>query len=128
DNSSGNTISLGWTDFARGAEVVLEYQARLTVDVQPQEELINTATLLWDSIAGPSDDQRQYSAQNDHTITVTQPGMDKVIVATSEPSTGSGQFGPEQDLTIGEEVTYHFTATFPQGTTDGVVITDQLPT
>ena len=128
DNSTGNTISLGWIELARGDEVVLEYQAELTVDVQPQEDLINTATLAWDSIAGASADQREYQGSDDHTITVTEPGMAKIIFDTSEPSTGSGQFGPEEDLTIGEEVTYRFTATFPEGTSDGVVITDQLPT
>src|SRR5699024_9614623 len=82
DNSSGNTISLGWIDLARGDVVVLEYQAQLTVDVQPQENLVNTATLIWDSIAGDSDDERDYSADDDHTITVTEPGMDKIVFDT----------------------------------------------
>lgn len=129
DTSSGNTVSLGWTDLQQGEVVVLEYQAALTAGVQPGETVTNTANLEWDSIAGGvNPHQRTNNADDSHSILITEPGLAKVVFGTSEPSTGAGQFGPPEDLTIGEQVTYRFTVVLPEGTSDGVVITDQLPT
>lgn len=128
NTSSGNTVSLGWTDLQVGEVVVLEYQATLQTSVQPGETLTNTANLEWDSIAGSNPDQRVNDNDDAHSITVTQPGLDKIVFDTSEGSTGSGQFGSPADLTIGEQVTYRFTTIFAEGTSDTVVVTDQLPT
>ncbi|MDZ7789009.1 MAG: hypothetical protein U5L08_00655 [Xanthomonadales bacterium] len=128
NTSAGNTVSLGWTDLQVGEVVVLEYQATLTPGVQPSETLTNTATVTWDSIAGADPDQRTNNNSDSHSILVTQPGLDKVIFDTSETSTGNGQFGAPDDLTIGEQVTYRFTTVFAEGTSDAVVVTDQLPT
>ncbi|MCK5920286.1 MAG: hypothetical protein KAG66_05060, partial [Methylococcales bacterium] len=55
------------------------------------------------------------------------PGMDKSIFVTSQTIT-SGVNGPEQDITIGEEVTYRFTVTIPEGTSLAAEAIDQLPT
>ena len=128
NTSAGNTASLGWTDLQVGEVVVLEYQATLTPGVQPSETLTNTATVTWDSIAGADPDQRTNNDSDGHSILVTQPGLVKVVFDTSETSTGSGQFGTPDDLTIGEQVTYRFTTVFAEGTSDAVVVTDQLPT
>jgi len=128
NNSSGNTVSLGWTDLLQTETIVLEYEATLTPGVQPSETLTNTATLTWDSIAGANPDQRSNNDSDSHSILVTQPGLAKVVFDTSETGTGSGQFGAPDDLTIGEQVTYRFTTVFAEGTSDAVVVTDQLPT
>jgi len=128
NTSAGNTVSLGWTDLQIGEVVVLEYQATLAPGVQPSEMLNNTATVTWDSIAGADPDQRTNNDSDSHSILVTQPGLAKVVFDTSETSTGSGEFGAPDDLTIGELVTYRFTTVFAEGTSDAVVVTDQLPT
>jgi uncharacterized repeat protein (TIGR01451 family)/fimbrial isopeptide formation D2 family protein len=128
NTSTGNTVSLGWTDLLRGEVVVLEYEATLDPTVQPSETLTNTADLSWDSIASANPDQRSNNGSDSHAILITQPGLAKVVFVTSEGSTGSGQFGSPADLTIGEQVTYRFTTTFAEGTSDAVVVTDQLPT
>ncbi|MBS3820322.1 MAG: isopeptide-forming domain-containing fimbrial protein, partial [Phycisphaerae bacterium] len=128
NNSSGNTVSLGWTDLLQSETIVLEYEATLTPGVQPSETLTNTATLDWDSIAGANPDERTNNDSDSHSVLVTQPGLAKVVFDTSETSTGNGEFGAPDDLTIGEEVTYRFTTVFAEGTSDAVVVTDQLPT
>ena len=128
NTSAGNTIALGWTDIPRGEIIEIQYSAVLDSTVSPGELLTNTAEASWTSIAGPSTDERTRSANDDHQVLVTEPGIDKQVVATSEPSTGSGQFGAPEDLTIGEEVTYRFTVQFPEGTSEAAEVIDQLPT
>ncbi|NKI35097.1 DUF11 domain-containing protein [Wenzhouxiangella sp. XN79A] len=128
NTSAGNTVALGWTDIPRGEVIEIQYAAVLDPTVSPGELLTNTADVSWTSIAGPSADERTRSVNDNHQVMVTEPGLDKQVVATSEPSTGSGQFGAPEDLTIGEEVTYRFTVQFPEGTSEAAEVFDQLPT
>ena len=128
NTSAGNTIALGWTDLTQAETIVLEYQATLTNAVAPGTTITNTGNIEWTSIAGPNPDERTNDASNSHQILVTQPGLNKIVFATSEPSTGSGEFGMPDDLTIGEQVTYRFTVTLPEGTSTNDLVRDQLPT
>ncbi|MDX2417287.1 MAG: hypothetical protein QNK19_07490 [Xanthomonadales bacterium] len=125
----GNGFSAGWVSFGLSQTSVLTFEATIDPVVMPSEVITNTATVDWTSLPGDGDpDDRQSSASDDHGITITAPGLTKVITGTSEVDTGTGQFGPETDLTIGEEVTYQFTVVLPEGSPNGVVVTDQLPT
>ena len=125
----GNGFSTGWLSFGLSETSVLTFEATIDPVVVPSEVITNTATVDWTSLPGDIDpDDRQSSASDDHGITITPPGLTKVITGTSEVDTGTGQFGPETDLTIGEEVTYQFTVVLPEGSPNGVVVTDQLPT
>lgn len=128
NSSSGNTVALGWTDIPQGQVIVIEYSATLDPSVSPGELITNTADVSWTSTAGPNPDERTNSANESHQILVTEPGLNKQVFDTSEPSTGSGEFGLPDDLTIGEQVTYRFTVRFPEGTSENAVVTDQLPT
>ncbi len=127
-SDAGNTVAAGWTDLPLGEEIVLQYQAQLQQSVQPGETITNTVDVAWDSIPGPNPDERVNNAANSHSIIITAPGVDKIVFATSEAGTGSDQFGPPEDLTIGEVVTYVFTVELPEGTTNNAVVVDQLPT
>lgn len=128
NTSSGNTVALGWTDIPVGEIIVIEYSATLDPTVSPGETLTNTADVSWTSAVGANPDERTNSANDDHQILVTEPGLVKQVFDTSEPSTGNGEFGAPDDLTIGEQVTYRFTVQFPEGTSESSVVTDQLPT
>ena len=128
NTSSGNTIALGWTDLMQAETIVLQYQATLNNSVAPGTTITNTGNVEWTSIAGPNPDERTNDASNSHQILITQPGLIKTVFATSEPSTGSGEFGTPDDLTIGEQVTYRFTVTLPEGTSTNDLVRDQLPT
>ena len=125
----GNGFSAGWVSFGLSGTSVLSFEATIDPVVVPSEVITNTATVEWTSLPGDGDpDDRQGTASDDHGITITSPGLTKVITGTSEDDTGTGQFGPETDLTIGEEVTYQFTVVLPEGSPNGVTVTDQLPT
>ncbi len=129
EDVAGNGFSAGWVSFGLSETSVLTFEATVDPEVTPSEVITNTATVDWTSLPGDSDpDDRQSSASDDHGITITPPGLTKVITGTSEVDTGTGQFGPETDLTIGEEVTYQFTVVLPEGSANGVAVTDQLPT
>ena len=128
NTSSGNTVSLGWSELPLGESLEITYTATLRVTVTPGQSLVNTANLEWTSTPGDNPDERSNVAEDSHQVLVTVPGVDKAIFSTSEPGTGSGQFGPAEDLTIGETVTYRFTVRFPEGVSDNVVVVDQLPT
>ncbi len=129
EDIAGNGFSAGWVSFGLVDTSVLSFEATVDSVVMPSEVITNTATVDWTSLPGDGDpNDRQGNASDDHGITITPPGLTKVITATSEDDTGTGQFGPETDLTIGEEVTYQFTVVLPEGSPNGVVVTDQLPT
>jgi hypothetical protein len=97
--------------------------------VVPGTTETNTADVGWTSLTADGDpNERVYSASDNHGVLITQSGLIKTVFSTSEPSTGTAQFGVEPDLTIGETVTYRFTVTLSEGTTPGAVVFDQLPT
>ncbi|MEM1081530.1 MAG: hypothetical protein AAGH65_08100, partial [Pseudomonadota bacterium] len=121
NTSAGNTITLGWVDLETTETIVLEYSATLANSVNPSGQVINTGTVDWTSAAGANADERTNDASDSHTITVSNPGIAKAVVDTSEPSTA------DSELTIGEQVTYQFTVVFPEGTSVDAVVTDQLP-
>lgn len=128
DTSSGNTVALGWASLPLGGSIEVQYEATLLDTVGPGESLVNTAEAEWTSLPGVSTDERVNRADDSHTILISEPGITKVITATSEAGTGSGAFGPAEDLTIGEQVTYRFTVDVPEGTSTNVTVVDQLPT
>ncbi|MBK8138472.1 MAG: hypothetical protein IPK52_22115 [Chloroflexi bacterium] len=59
-------------------------------------------------------------------LDISDPTSLKEVLSTSHPGTGNGA-DTEPDLTIGEEVTYRLTFTFPEGITTNVRIVDLLP-
>ncbi|MGB0513928.1 MAG: isopeptide-forming domain-containing fimbrial protein, partial [Wenzhouxiangellaceae bacterium] len=128
NSSAGNTVALGWAGLIQTDTIVLEYQATLASDVMPGQTVTNTGDLSWTSIAGANPDERTRDDSDAHAIVVTAPGLDKIVFATSEPSTGSAEFGAPVDATIGEQITWRFTIAFPEGLSEAAVVTDQLPT
>ena len=125
----GNGFSAGWVSFDLAETSVLTFRATVDPVVTPGEVITNIASVDWTSLPGDVDpDDRLRNASDDHGITITAPGVVKVITGTSEVDTGNSQFGPETDLTIGEQVTYQFTIVLPEGSPNNVVVTDQLPT
>ncbi|MEE4174517.1 MAG: hypothetical protein V2I57_09740 [Xanthomonadales bacterium] len=126
--SSGDSVALGWTALPLGTTIEVQYEANLRDSVMPGESIVNTANVEWTSIPGDNADERTNTDDDSHTILITPPGVSKAVVATSEPGTGDGAFGPADDLTIGERVTYRFTVSVPEGTSVNSRVVDQLPT
>ncbi len=106
--------------------VTVTYQARLLDTAVLGTSAPNTADLSWDGTTGP--DGRTDTDDDGASVNVDAPlSFDKGIVATSLAETGTLAYPVDfDDVSIGETVTYHLTATLAEGT-DNVVIEDQLP-
>ncbi len=124
---AGNIITATWASYPLGSDTVISFDVTVDNTVNPQQVIQNTAAIDWTSMPGANADERPGNDSDPHNITVSMAGLAKVVTATSEPSTGITFNGIEDDLTIGEEVTYQFTVTLPEGTTPNAVAFDQLP-
>jgi large repetitive protein len=106
------------------------YDVIVSNAVRPTEQLINTATLVFDSHPGDPGDafQRNYGPVRDtETFTIDLPSLSKRVVNTDIPATQFLQLQPQvQDVAIGETVTYLVTLRLPEATTN-IVVTDFLP-
>ncbi len=124
---SGGVVTATWAEFPIGESVTISYDVTVDTSVSPEQVITNTATVGWTSMPGANANERTYTDAETHQVTITASGLDKIVFATSEPSTGNSQNGPEPDLTIGEHVTYRMTVSLPEGTSSNAVFTDQLP-
>jgi uncharacterized repeat protein (TIGR01451 family) len=128
-NEVGNGIEATWDTFGLTDNSVLSFQATIDNTVTPAEVIANTANLDWTSLPGDGDaNDRMGSTDDSHSVTISSPGVTKVIAGTSITETGSDEFGSETDLAIGEHVTYQFTVVIPEGLTENAIARDQLPT
>lgn len=112
------------------AAITITYRVRLTDAVQPGQVIVNTGSFTGLSApqAGAGGEARPFAGQDDATFTVAMPvALDKQIIATSLPESGTGQGDPAlTDLAVGETVTYRLVATLSEGT-QTLVIRDELP-
>lgn len=145
----GNTILLSRLD--AGQEVTLTVTATLTQSVTPGQVIGNSVTLQsYTSLPGtgtpigtdnstgsttpgtsgtPTGERDGSGGVNDYTggtqtaanVVVPAGQVSKSLFATSEAGTA------DPVVAIGEEVTYALLVTLPEGTTSGLVLTDQVP-
>jgi len=106
--------------------VTVTFQARFSDAIEPGQVVTNTATVSFESAPGPisrpGSDSDSASVEGRFTV-----ALDKEIIGTSLPGTGSGFFDPlRPDVAIGEVITYRIVATLSEGT-QRVLITDLLP-
>ncbi|MEL6644184.1 MAG: isopeptide-forming domain-containing fimbrial protein [Pseudomonadota bacterium] len=112
-----------------GQTLTVTYSGTLSPAVTAPQSFQNTATVDYDSAPGNNPDERDYPQLTDDHRVATPPLLDKTILSTSLAETGSGAFNPANpDVNIGEEITYELVITLPEIPTDGVVLTDTLPT
>jgi fimbrial isopeptide formation D2 family protein/uncharacterized repeat protein (TIGR01451 family) len=123
---AGNTIRIEIPVLLPDAPpIVITYRAAFTDAVQPGDVVPNLATLVFDS--APTDGRRFADDATASVATVFGLTLDKQIVATSLPETGTGFFDPALlDISAGETVTYRLIATLSEGT-QTLVIRDALP-
>ncbi|MGE0414858.1 MAG: isopeptide-forming domain-containing fimbrial protein, partial [Verrucomicrobiales bacterium] len=138
----------GQIDLAPGDQIVVTYDATISVAVTDGELLINEVDIEWTSLdagnlsdgidavdtgertgsgTGPND----YAGSDTATVTANLTpaySLTKAVVATTADHTGTaaGTNASMTDLVIGEMVTYQITAQMGRGTTNGVVIEDFL--
>ena len=101
--------------------VIITYDVTLGDNVEPNQEIINTATLTNVATSdGGIDDQPDPS--DTAQVTIRRPGIAKVLTAT-EIENGANT---RQQAVIGELVTYTLTLTVPEGVTTNAILTDTL--
>ncbi len=106
--------------------VEVTYRARILDSAVIGMTAPNTADLSWDGTTGPTG-RTETDTDNASVSIDGSLSFEKEIVATSLSQTGALAYPVDADeLTIGETVTYHLTATLAEGT-DTLVIDDQLP-
>ncbi len=132
ENAGGDmTIEVRADAVALGATLTVTYQATLAQSVNLGTVVENTVSLDHYDTLPPDNDanERDLGPVTDMaSVSILDVTLQKVVVATSEASADAGQFnGAIEDLTIGEEVTFHITATLPEGTNPQVLIQDNLP-
>lgn len=123
-------------DLAQGETLTIQIQGFIDISVEPQDNLLNKATVTWTSIDGTNPEERTGSEDpdfNDYTDmseqvtttinTITE--LEKSIALTSENFTGTSE-GVEQ-FAIGEVVTYRLSVKIPEATMENFQIEDLLP-
>ena len=149
---TGQKIDVTVDQIAPGDEIRVFYDVTLTQAVVAGATVINTADLTYTSLpsggsagnstgsvtpglSGSETGERNgsggindYSGQTSTTIAIKKPDIEKSIFEASPVETASNRFDPNRpDFTIGEVVTFRLTATLPEGTTQLLVLSDQLP-
>jgi len=149
-DETGGDLSIDWTLFPMGASSTVTFQVTLDITVNPEQLLTNVADITWTSLPGdvttpqssnpfsvertgdlmgPGEPGANTYRTSDSGLVVT-PSLDfhKDVIDSSLGSTQFQQFDPAvPDTTIGELVTYALVVDFLDGTTNNVVLTDNLP-
>ncbi|MFN7286188.1 MAG: isopeptide-forming domain-containing fimbrial protein [bacterium] len=110
---------------AAGDVWTISFKAKVLSTTPGGATITNAATSSFDSAPGPGG---RPDGGNATASIPGSPSLEKTIISTSNPDTGSDKFDPTlPDLTIGEKLTYRLVLTLPQGPTQNVSITDLLP-
>ncbi|MGB3239541.1 MAG: isopeptide-forming domain-containing fimbrial protein, partial [Geitlerinemataceae cyanobacterium] len=145
---AGNTLQLATgsnIDIPENTLITLTVSGTLADSVQSGEEINSPAEITWTSIDGDAtnlsshtttgDTERtgvdgegtglnNYADSDDAPATVTgEVSIAKTITNTSEPDGDTSG----NNVAIGEIVTYQIAVTIPEGSTEGIVVTDDLP-
>jgi len=114
-----------------GETLVVSYSALLSATVPNLQTLTNTATAVYDTVpdgdANSPTGRTETVTDSDSVLSIR--GLEKTVVSTSNPDTGTVQGDASvTDLTIGEQVTYALVVTLPETDLDSIIVTDTLPT
>lgn len=124
-DDSGNTITAGWQAFPLGAACDIEFDAVVDVSAVSGTTITNTTDIVWTSLNNlevpVGTEERTYTAQGNWEVVIADPGVTKTLVDSNIDET------PDQEITIGETMTFQVVAEFPDGTTDDVIVGDRLP-
>ena len=120
---SGNTVTYSGGTIGVGESVTFTFTAVLTSAVQPGESIPNIATVTQATTLPGADPNERFEPTVNATDVIAVPvgSYSKTLVGTSDPNT------PGTDVGISETVTYALKITLPEGTTNGLVVTDLIP-
>lgn len=132
----GNVFTTtGVVNLALNETLEIVISGTLTGEVNPGEVLTAAVDLSYTNLPGDltvsggfnpsgdvtSDHERSYTGSSSDDVTAALASFEKTLFLTSDP------FTENAEVAIGEIVTYALVVTLPEGTTEGLVITDHLP-
>ncbi|PIE39274.1 MAG: hypothetical protein CSA53_02355 [Gammaproteobacteria bacterium] len=82
-STTGNAFSASWNEFPLGASCELTYQATVNTNAVYGDNINNTAALKWHSLPDTFGDRREYNRSDTETLTVSEPGVNIVMVDSS---------------------------------------------
>jgi len=121
---AGNTISASWSAFPLGSTCEIEFDATIDVSAVSGDTITNTTDLAWTSLddtVPAGTEERSYSDQGSWDVVIADPGLTKMLIDSDIAET------EDEQITIGETMTFEIMAEFPDGTTDDVTVGDALP-
>lgn len=108
--------------------LTISYTADLSATAPASESFTNEVTVNYDSAPGDNPEQETYAPVSDDHRVGTIPQLEKTIVATDIPETGTGEHQPgNEDVSIGELITYELVITLPEFDDQTVSLIDNLP-
>ena len=109
--------------------LTVTYDATVGATAVLPESYVNTSTVNYDSAPGDNPDERDYAEVSDDHRVALPPQLEKTILSTSLTQTGDGEHvSGQEDVNIGEEITYQLVVTLPEIAMDDVTLIDNLPT
>ncbi len=136
-SEAGGTISATWSLLTPGQSSTLQFQASVDALIQAGSAVTNQADIQWTSLPGPTSsdlsihntNSRERTgaggvndyAQSDTATVMVNIASNKIIIATSEPSTAGA------DVAVGEIIRYRLWASVPEGFAPAFQIVDALP-
>ena len=144
---NGGLITVDWLDaanpFAEGDSATITFDVTLDLSVTPGAVITNNADLAWTSLpgdqssvsrstyntlavertgdtTGPGTTANDYLVSDGADVTIFSPGADKQITGTNQA------FTINNDVAIGEQVSYRSSFTIPEGTSTAALLVDIL--
>lgn len=108
--------------------ITITYTADLTVTPPTAGTFENNVTVAYDSAPGANPEEQVYTPVSDDHRVGTIPGLTKTVIDTSIPQTGTAEHDPaNEDVTVGELITYELVVTLPELDNQTVSLVDNLP-
>ena len=129
-NDAGDpTITFSYDSITQGSTYEFSFDVTVNNGVSPGQVIPNQASAQYDSLPADGDpDERTDTRNGSVNIVVDALAPGKTVHATGFTETGMAQFnGVNQDLAIGETVTYRIAVDVPESTFTDFVITDTMP-
>ena len=126
---AAGAVTASWDSFPLNGVCEIDYSATVDISAVVGQSIVNTAEIEWTSLDTVGDaDDRPYLERDSFSLSISEPGLSKVLTDTDQDGTPFVVLGLINELTIGETGTFTLRADFPDGTTEQVSVFDELPT
>ena len=103
--------------------IIITFTAKIADNANPRELINNTGLITYyaSTPTGPNFVADQSLYEDDATVTIASPTMEKELISSTDPGTSGN------NLTIGERGTFQILIKLPEGETNNLTIIEMLP-